>query len=50
MEMQANEIDVLAFLYELYQLVELVIGDSELVFVESCGNVFVRMCVNVRID
>ena len=33
MEMQAYEVDMLAFVYDFYQLVELMLRDSELVLV-----------------
>ena len=50
MEMKTYEIDMLALLQYLYQLVELMLGDSELVLIESCGHVLVCVGVDVRID
>ena len=50
MEVETEEIDILALLKNLDQLVKLVLLNSELVLVESGSHVFVRMCIDIRID
>ena len=50
MEMQTEEVDVFAFLDNLYQLFELVLRDSELVLIQSCSDVFMCVRVDIRID
>jgi hypothetical protein len=48
--MQTDEVDVLALLEDVDELVELMLRDAELVLVETCGHILVGMCVNVRVD
>ena len=50
MEMKTEEIYVFALLQEFDELVELVIGDSELVFIKSGSDIFMSMGIDVWID
>ena len=48
--MQADEVDVLALLQHVNEFVELVLGDSELVFIKSGSYILVCMGIDIRID
>ena len=48
--MQAEKVDMLAFLNYLDQFLELMLGDAEFVFIQTGRDVFVCVSVDVRID
>ena len=47
--MQTVEVDMLAFLDDVDELVEFVLRNTELILVETCCHIFVSVSINVRI-
>ena len=50
MEMQTGEVQCLRILQKINNGVELVAGNAEFVLIQACGDISVRMCVDVGID
>ena len=48
--MQADEVDMLALLQHFDELVELMLRDSELVFIQTCCHILVSVCIDVWVD
>ncbi len=50
MELKSEEVDIIVTLHQRRGLIETAVGYSELIFIESRGNVMMGVCIDIRID
>ena len=48
--MKTDEVDMLTLVDDFDKFLELVLRDTELVFIKTCGLLFVRVGIDIRVD